>query len=198
MYNSHVFAVSIVLASAVNCFGADFLLSVKEVKGATPKIERHKDVLLTEVGWLPVASADSETLQIGRQIEIVVSTGTEFHLRVKDRGELIELKGRVRKSEEGSSFTPTVINTGKQSPDFVIEVEYRHHDPEDHGFVYVRTSIPVRFGRTFCLGSGVSGVPGFPATLWSLEKMEPSCLPDRDTSTVSKSASIKSSDGNPR
>jgi len=90
------FAAWIALASVGNCVGEEYLLKIEEVEGRVPQIERPEGAPAAEVGWLQVAAADSEPIRIGRRIEILISTASEFHLRVKDRGELIELKGKLQ------------------------------------------------------------------------------------------------------
>jgi len=176
MYNCLGFAVWIVLASAANGVGAEYLLKIEDVEGPVPQIERPEGAPPMEVGWLPVAAADSEPIRIARRIEILVSTATEFHLRVRDRGELIELKGKLQKSKgvsaqvtkvfAGRQQPPTI--TGEQGQDFVVNVEYGRV-LQDGRRATMRTAIPIRFGKRFCLGGGLNS---FPPTLWSLEKIK--------------------------
>lgn len=91
----HAVTIWFVVASAVNCAGAEYLLRVEEVDGRRPQIEQTDGTSSTDYGWLPVADVDSEPIRIGRHIEILVSTSAEFHLRFSDGGELIELKGKL-------------------------------------------------------------------------------------------------------
>ena len=166
----------IVLACTANCVGADYFLTIEDVEGPVPQIERPEGAPPTDVGWLQVADGDSEPIRIGRRIKILVSTATEFHLRVKDRGELIELKGKLQKSKGVSAQAPKVFAgrpqpptiTGEQGQDFVVNVEYGRV-LQDGRRATMRTAIPIRFGKKFCLGGGLNS---FPPTIWSLEKIK--------------------------
>lgn len=222
MYKCHGIAAWMALAAVANCAGAEYLLRVEEVDGPRPQIEQAADGRRTttsspstwdrtlatwrprtsepppaaEFGWLPVASVDSEPIRIGRHIELLVSTATEFHFRFHDGGELIELKGRIRKGSEIPAHVavlpaalrrPPLKDTKPHRPGFVVEYEYAIEVEEEDGFPdipsssrrYIRGTLPISFERKFCLG-GASETIDFPVTLWSLAKTETESNEEKD------------------
>ena len=194
MYKCYGVTVWVVLASAVNGASAEYLLRVEEVDGLKPQIEQTDGTSTADYGWLPVADVDSEPIQIGRHIEILVSTGAEFHLRFSDGAELNELKGRLQKGEEDPAQVP-VLTTGsrrsslkktdEQRPEFVVEYEYAievethlYPDIPSYSRTYVQGTLPICSGRKFCLGGGLTGARDFPTTLWSLEETKAKSVAD--------------------
>ena len=135
----------------------EYLLTIEEVEGGSPKLARPQGAALRDSGWLETADGASHQLRVNKRIEVLISPVSPFHLKVNDRGEVVELNGRLRKSD------PKIISHARE--DFRIEVEYRTARP-DGAKTGMNSSIPISLGRKWWM----KGAIGSPDRIWSLEK----------------------------
>lgn len=89
----------------------EYLLTIEEVEGGSPKLARPQGAALRDSGWLETADGASHQLRVNKRIEVLISPVSPFHLKVNDRGEVVELNGRLRKSD------PKIISHARRLSD---------------------------------------------------------------------------------
>ena len=182
MRNSIVLGIVATLIFAGYCSAEEYILKIEEVEGPPPQIKHMEGSPTTGYGWLEVTDTVADRIHIAKCTELLVSTDSKFYLKINNRSNIVELDGRLQKSD-GVSFSQVGILTESQQPphivtieqgqDFLIQVEYRCEREDGHQAAMLSPSIPIRFGKKYCMvGLGmVGGRYAIPPMLWSLEKV---------------------------
>ena len=178
MRNFIAFGILVTFVFAGLCNAEEYILKIEEIEGsAIPPIEHVVGMPTNSSGFLQVIEDDSNSIRISRCTELLVSTNARFHLKIKDRGNIVELDGRLQKSD-GVSFSQVGVLTEPQQPpqrvtieqgqDFLLtQVEYKCGREDGQRATMQSPSLPIRFGKKYCI---VGGLCPIPPMLWSLEK----------------------------
>ena len=163
--------------------GETYLLKIEQIEGPAPRIEQPQTpgIPPRESGWVEAAQASSDSVRIVKGIELLVSIDSPFHLKLTDRGNVVELSGRLTKSEivparvmhfDASGQQPPLV-VGEQRQDFVVEVEYTR--VSDGKTCRMSGPIAIRFGKKWLTAPGprmAGGGRAFPQTMWSVETVK--------------------------
>ena len=158
-----VLMLGIAAAPAGRCAAEEYLLRMEELAAGASEMAPSGES--PGVGWLDEAKDGSRMASLARAIEIRISTASPFQLALQGQGDRIELRGEIEKQRQ-----PTLANF-QQPLDLLIRVTY-HRTRENGTLAEMASLMPIRFGKKWYL----KGPGGFPATLWSVEKLasEPS------------------------
>jgi hypothetical protein len=163
--------------------GEAYLLKIEEVESPVPRVEQIPipGVPQMESGWVQAGQSNSTSIRIAKSIELMVSINSPFHLKITDRGDVVELSGRLIRSAIIPAKAPRFDATGQQPPqavgeqgqDFLVEVEYKHvSEGQTRGMT---SSIPIRVGKKWLMAGGLrlaGDRRAFPPMLWSIEPVK--------------------------
>jgi hypothetical protein len=180
MRNCIAIVLWLTLAYAGTCRGEEYMLTIQEVdttdvEGLQPGPPGMPGPMSPAFGgWSEAGKAVLAQMNTIKSTEMLVSANARFHLRIEDADGMMELDGRLKKSEEtAAKQSPATAPSAKKSaakpgPELMVDIEYKYAGHENRRDT-MKATLPMRCGKKYIMPGGSAVTT---TTLWSITKVD--------------------------